>query len=147
MSATIYKWVRKKYVRNTPRGKWREDHDDFEVLYCTERWMEVKIGKDECRFWRNLGSWVRVKRNPYYGFVTFTNISPSKLEKCEERFDPIYLEGDALNMGYRERDAMTNCYWHQNCIPVVEESDEHVVLGIGEGEHRANLDILQMRWV
>lgn len=145
--ANFYKWTREKYVRNTPKGRWKLVPEETEITYCTEPWMEEKVGKAECRFWRAIGSWVRVKRNPYYGHVLFTNIAPSKLEKREERFDPIWIKGDALNMGHREREALTDCHWHQHLIPVVEETDEHLVLGIGEGECRANLDIKQMRWV
>lgn len=147
MSATIYKWTSEKYVRNTPNGKWKLVPEETKVTYCGAEWMEEKVGKDECRFWRAIGAWVRVKRNPYYGFVRFTNIRPDKLEKREERFDPIQLTGDARCMGWRENDAMGDCYWHQRLIPVLEDTDEHLVLGIGTDEHRANLDIKQMRWV
>lgn len=147
MSATIFKWTREKYIRNSPNSKWKLVPDETEVTYCTELWMQEKTGKEECSWWRALGAYVRVKHIRYSDSVTFTNIRPDKLEKREERFDPIYLTGDARNMGYRENDAMADCYWHQRCIPIVENTDEHIVLGIGEDEHRANLDIKQMRWV
>ena len=87
---TTYKWTRKHYTRNTPRGKWIELKEQEETETITGEKMEQLTSPSEVRFFRGLGAYVRVERY-YNGIVTFKNISPSKLEKTEEKFEPSYL--------------------------------------------------------
>lgn len=147
--ARIYEWTRYKYVRNTINSKWRMVEEAPEVSYITEEWRDEKTGPNEVRFWRLCAdAYVRVHRNPYTDVTTFTNISPTKLEKREEVFRPLQLTGDARNMGYRECEAFYSAHDDdQRVYEVVMHTPEHIVLAIGVGEKRALLDIKQMRWV
>lgn len=146
MSASIYKWTRKHYSRNTPSSKWTEIVDAEQTIYITESWRDEKTSKQEARWFRAIGAWVRVSHNPYTDITTFTNISPDKLEKSEETFVPVRLTGEAASMGWRERDAFFCAYDEdQRIYNIVENTPDHVIIEIGADDRRALLDVAQMR--
>ena len=144
--STIYKWTRTKYQREEAgRGhKWQEVPDESSVSYITSDWMHEKTGSTEVRFFRALGATVHVTRY-YNGKATFDNVSPDRLSRCFETFEPIGLTRALHNAGYREILALEEME-AQRQIPVCETANGHVVLCIGT-ENRAKLDLNGQIWV
>lgn len=144
--STIYKWTRTKYQREEAgRGhKWQEAPEDSSVTFISSSWMEEKTGREETRFFRALGATVRVTRY-CNGKVTFNNVSPDRLSRYFETFEPIGLTRALHNAGCREILALGEME-AQRQIPVCETANGHVVLCIGT-ENRAKLDLNGQIWV
>ena len=140
---TIYKWERKHYYKNTERGRWLHEGDD-EVLYITPDWMRCKTGEDERRFWRAIGSRVRITRD-YDGTVHFNNVRPDGFAKCAETFTPIDLWCAYKDGGWRERQALEEAY-DQRVFELVENTGEHVCIRFGT-DTTAVYDLVDGRWV
>jgi len=111
----LFKRTSTHYTRNTPTSRWKET--TVKVDYCGESWVDKMTGKDEVRFFNNL-HWARGGRIRYSDDRYFTSISPDRLTKVYDRFEPVRIPWDSI--GHRENAALCYATWHMRCT---ESSD------------------------
>lgn len=143
MLKTVYKWERRKYERETKRGKWHELTDEAETLYITPEWMENKTGKEERTFWRNIGALVESSTDAH-GITHWNNFSPDRLRVTREKFTPIRI--NVSNTGVREKLALEAAE-NQRVISLLETSADHTVLLFGDEVNTAKYDLEARLWV
>lgn len=144
MSARIYKWTKTDYERDEiGRGKrWNETKSKIE--YMTDNWAETMTSDEELSFWRNLGECV-VSRDPYKETVKVTRTSPDRLRKSVELFEPVNCN-PWRNAGNRERSILEN-FENLRILPMVETSEDHIVIELRNEDKKALLDLTDSRYV
>ena len=118
----LYKRTSIHYTRNTPSGKWSET--SIHVDYCGETWCKKMTGPEEVRFFNAL-HWARGGEIRYSDDRYFTSISPDKLEKVYDRFEPLRIPWDAV--GHRESEALCYATCHMRCTDTTTESGHELL--------------------
>lgn len=135
----IYEWYRNQYAKVD--GSWEFLPDESEVLYITRQWFEAKTD-GELGFWESISSELAVSRDRFGDVCGIVCVNPDGTRKFEEDFYEIRIDEGGL--GWREREALGESE-DMRCIPVVERTDEHVVLRFGE-DTTADYDVMTGRW-
>lgn len=120
----LYKRTSTKYTRNTPNCKWKVVKVTTD--YCGEAWAEKMTGPDELRFFNNL-HWARGGQIRYSDDRYFTSISPNRVEKFYDRFEPVRIPWTSI--GDRELDALCYASANMRCIQsTIENGHELLVI-------------------
>lgn len=136
MQAPIYKLTMTRYERRAPRCRWIET--ETETLYVSREWAETLTSDDELAFWRAAGS-CEVSRNPYAGTVDVLRVSPDKILRTSERFEPVSVNPWA-KAGEREH-AILEGLPSMRVLPVIENLAGRTIVKIERDGRSCLLDL------